>query len=228
MTIAAIPKSVKIPVMLLMATCLGVGGFMLYRNWQQAQQIAANPNLAAAESKKVLLSRVKALVVVPDEDPTVALVSDAEKLKDQRFFATAENGDQVLIFTNAKKAILYRPSLNKVVEIAPITAPPTEVTPALVAPVTVVIYNGTTTKGLAASLETKLTTTFPGITILEKENAVGTDYEKTVVVDVTGGHETDAKGIAAALGGVVQPLPKGETKPAAGDVLIIVGGDFKP
>lgn len=228
MVLSRLPRYILIPLVFFMATCLGVGGFLLYRNWQQSQQAAANPNLAAAESKKVLLSRVKALVVVPDEDPTVALVSDATKLKDQRFFANAENGDQVLIFTNAKKAILYRPSLNRVVEIAPITAPASDSATAAVAPVRVVIYNGTTTKGLAAALENKLQTSFPGITILKKDNAVGTEYAETVVVDLTGTHATDAKGIAEALNGVVKPLPKGETKPADGDVLVIVGGNFKP
>jgi len=39
-------------------------------------------------------------------------------LADQGFFKSAENGDKVLIFVNAGKAILYRPTLNKVVDVA--------------------------------------------------------------------------------------------------------------
>lgn len=220
------PPAVKLLLVLALATLLGIGGFLLYRTWQQKQEAAANPSLAAEQSKKVLLDRVKALVVIPDEDPTVAMVSDATKLKDQPFFAAAENGDQVLIFTVAKKAVLYRPSLNRVVEIAPISAPATQAAAAAVQPVTVVIYNGTTTKGLAAALETRLRRQLPGITIARTDNAVGTAYAHSVVVDLTGRHAADAQGIAEAVGGTVQSLPKGETKPSDGDVLIIVGADF--
>jgi hypothetical protein len=50
----------------------------------------------------------------------VATVSDASKLQSQQFFAKAQNGDKVLIFTNAKRAVLYRPSTNKVIEYAPV------------------------------------------------------------------------------------------------------------
>ncbi len=54
------------------------------------------------------------------ETPTIATVLDKEKLADQAFFNKSENGDKVLIYTTAKKAILYRPSTKKVIEVAPI------------------------------------------------------------------------------------------------------------
>lgn len=73
-----------------------------------------------ADSKK-LLEKVSELIILPkDEQPTIATVTDIEKLKDQAFFANAEVGDRVIIYTNAKKAILYRPSENKIVEVAPL------------------------------------------------------------------------------------------------------------
>jgi hypothetical protein len=55
------------------------------------------------------------------ETPTVATISDKEKLKDQPFFKMAENGDILFAYTTAMQAILYRPSTNKIINVAPIT-----------------------------------------------------------------------------------------------------------
>lgn len=65
-----------------------------------------------------LISEVSLLIALPtDEKPTVATVTDLEKVKDQPFFKNAKNGDKVLIYTNAKKAILYRPSEKRIIEV---------------------------------------------------------------------------------------------------------------
>ncbi len=79
------------------------------------------PQLAAQEDTNKLLERVGRLIVLPvGEEPTIATVSDPEKLKDQAFFAQAQIGYKVLIYANAKKAILYDPSEDKIVEVAPV------------------------------------------------------------------------------------------------------------
>ena len=56
-----------------------------------------------------------------DEVPTVATISDKEKLAGQTFFARAENGDILFAYTTAMEAILYRPSTNKIINVAPIS-----------------------------------------------------------------------------------------------------------
>lgn len=55
-----------------------------------------------------------------NEQPTVATVTDVSKLAGQEFFANAQTGDKVLVYTKARKAILYRPSIDKIVEMAPL------------------------------------------------------------------------------------------------------------
>ena len=76
---------------------------------------------AAQASDQQLISEVSGYVVLPqNETPTVATVNDVSRLKNQVFFLNAQNGDKVLIFSQAKTAILYRPSTKKIVEYAPI------------------------------------------------------------------------------------------------------------
>lgn len=78
--------------------------------------------LAANEADEIIKS-VGMLMDLPDEEPTVATVSDVEKLKDQDFFSRAQNGDKVIIFPKAQKAILYRPATDKIIEVALYTPP---------------------------------------------------------------------------------------------------------
>lgn len=74
-------------------------------------------DVAQAEIDDVT-KKVSLLMDVPSETPTIASISDASKLREQPFFAKAQNGDKVLIFNAAQKAVLYRPSTNKIIEVA--------------------------------------------------------------------------------------------------------------
>ncbi len=65
-----------------------------------------------------ITEKVGLLMDIPSEAPTIASISDASKLRSQAFFAKAQNGDKVLIFNAAQKAVLYRPSTNKIIEVA--------------------------------------------------------------------------------------------------------------
>ncbi len=68
---------------------------------------------------------VSRLMVLPEtEQPTLATVSDVTKLKDQAFFANAKTGDKVLIYPNSRKAILYSPSLDKIIEVSSLNLSP--------------------------------------------------------------------------------------------------------
>lgn len=92
----------------------------LYRKLSNAQ----NPDKKVKEEVDKTLSQVGKLMVLPTgEIPTVANVTDPSKLKDQPFFANAKEGDKVLIYEQSRKAILYSPSLNKIIEVSPINLP---------------------------------------------------------------------------------------------------------
>lgn len=89
--------------------------------FMQYRALSADPQQQARQETATLVAAVSQLMILPEgEDPTIATVADTEKLKDQPFFANAEVGDKVLLFTTSKRAILYRPSANKIIEVAPI------------------------------------------------------------------------------------------------------------
>ena len=73
----------------------------------QNMNLKKNPQAASQKETTELVAKVSKLVVLPEgETPTIATVSDPEALKDQPFFAQAEKGDKVLIYTNSKKAVV--------------------------------------------------------------------------------------------------------------------------
>lgn len=89
--------------------------------YTQYKNIKQDPIEQTREEVKDLISEVSNLIVLPEnETPTIATVSDPEKLAGQAFFANAKKGFKVLIYTEAKKAILYDPVAKKIIEVAPI------------------------------------------------------------------------------------------------------------
>jgi len=196
------------------------------------QQRLANPSLFAQEETKKYIAMVAKLMILPtDETPTLATVSDAEKLKNQPFFANAANGDKVLIYTNAKKAILYRPSINKIIDVAPVNIGPAataSATPTGTAAETIkfTLRNGTSIVGLTKKFETDLKAKVPNEEVLDRDNAVRKDYEHSILVNIKGTQGAYAATIANDLGLTVAPIPADESTPS-GDFLVILGMDKK-
>lgn len=72
---------------------------------------------------RAILEEVGKLVILPEgEEPSIATVTDLGPLRGQEFFKNAQIGDKLIIFSVSKKAILYRPTTNNIVEIAPINS----------------------------------------------------------------------------------------------------------
>ena len=116
---------------------LGFGAWKYQEMSMQLRELKTNPSKLqqfAQDDQQTVVTDVGKLMVLPTgEVPTVAQVSDATKLKSQPFFANAQNGDRVLIYTKAGKAILYRPSINKIIDVAPVNLG-TNVTPTSTSP----------------------------------------------------------------------------------------------
>ncbi len=95
----------------------------LYGNltlWNKVKTLQ-NPQAAAESQVRQIIAQVGKLIVLPqNETPTIATVSDLAPLKSQPFFVNAAIGDQVLIYAQARKVVLWRPAENKIIEVAPL------------------------------------------------------------------------------------------------------------
>jgi hypothetical protein len=123
------PKTVIIVVIVLaILAVVTAGTTYFYIKYQKAQKevqtIKSDPNnvqKAVKEEARKTIEEVGKLVELPQgEEPTVVAITDIDKLKNQPFFANAKNGDRVIIYTIAKKAIIYDPATKKIIEVGPV------------------------------------------------------------------------------------------------------------
>lgn len=218
-----------------------LAGYLAYQYYQTnlvARTIATKTVLNKDEMKK-LVDEIGKIAKLPQrEEPSIATVTDINKLRDQPVFADSKNGDRVLLYTNAQKVVIYDPVSRKIVNIAPLTAGNAQAvnntsvsssaTPAA-APVQnqarIVLRNGTSVTGLASKIETEIKKSFPKANIIDKDNALKENYDKTIVVILNESAKDAAINLAQSLNSSVAGLPPGETKPVGADILVIIGKD---
>ncbi len=106
-------KTVNWLVILLVVAMIAVvsGGVVLFRNLGAGEALSEEATVADLG---------KIMVLPENEVPSIATVVDPSKLAEQIFFAQAAEGDKLVLYPEAKKAILYRPSTNMVVEVMPL------------------------------------------------------------------------------------------------------------
>jgi hypothetical protein len=89
--------------------------------WSQLSEIKKDPLKAALTETTDTITAVGKIMLLPDnETPKVATLTDADltKIKSQAFFINAKVGDKVLVYSTARKVILYNPNINKIIEVA--------------------------------------------------------------------------------------------------------------
>ena len=200
-----------------LSTFAAVRFYDLYKTYEAKVPVS---DKEAEKEVAVLVTQLKKIMEVPDEKPVVATVKDKHTLKSQQaFFAQAENGDKLIVFQTARKAILFRPSIGKIIESGPLITTPTQ---QQTQTIKVAVYNGTTQAGLATKVEENIKKAAGASIVTSVADAKSKDYAKTIVVDITGKNKQSAEDVAKFLGATVSTLPAGETKPDA-DILIIAG-----
>ena len=209
----------RIIFMLILITALVAAGYFYW----QYQSLSGNKD---EKEIKRIVAEIGKVMMLPEEQPTLATVTDKEKLVGQRFFMNCQNGDKLLIFPLASKAILYRPAKKLIIEVASVQATQNnnENQPALLTNFKLVILNGTETSGVAAQFEKEVAGKVIGLDVYKKETALKKDYLQTVVVVVNSQAKAKAEELAKVIKAKIVDLPEGE-KDFGADVLVIVGKD---
>lgn len=219
-------RAIVIFLCIIVVVLLTASGYF-YWQYHTSQQMLKNPSAALQNEAEELVNKVSKLMILPkDDQPTIATVADIKKLQGQVFFKNAKNGDKVLIYSKTKKAILYDPTANKIIEVAPLNlVQPTAVVGSTVSPAIarVALYNGAGTVGLTTKAEKNIQAQLKNVQVAMKENASKNTYEKTIVVDLTGKNTAIAAQLAKVLTGERGELPVGEAKPSNIDIIIILG-----
>lgn len=229
---------------------VAASAFYYHQQYKAAQKILSSNAKLNPHETEMLVEKIGQLMILPtDEIPMIATISNKDQLMkaDQinaAFFSNSANGDKILIYKKAGKAVIYRPSTNQLVEVGPVNIEQKQTAEAVAGiettasdsakteegtstpstePISVTILNGTKTPGLAKKAEGEINS--PQLKVVARGNAVN-DQEKTIVVDLTGKQASGAQTIAARLkGSVVKTLPEGEVQPSS-DILIILGQDY--
>lgn len=189
----------------------GAAGYFFFKY----QNIKKNPNQVAQAEVNRVAKLVGQLIALPnDESPTLATIQDKDKIKDQPFFANTKNGDIILIYTKAKKAIIFREKENKIINVGPISIDQQNGTP-------VALVNA---GGNIDSVKKALSDKFgANVTVASTTDAKNkANVKQLTVVDSAGNSGDLAKQIADAIGGTVGSLPSGETAPAGANIVIFV------
>lgn len=201
---------------------LVVGGYFTYQYWNIQKGIL--PQKASQEEIKRLTTAVGKHMLLPtNETPTIGTITDIKKLKGQTFFDKAKNGDKILIYTNTKEAILYSPSKDIILGVAPITIGGQQPSQTSIAHLG--LRNGTDSSGLLYKVEADIQRAFPGANVVLKDQAKRTDYLTTIVIPLSDAANGAASELAKAFNATVSTLPATEPKPSGVDILVILGKD---
>lgn len=98
----------RVVITLVIAVWAGATGWLGWSYYQTQQNIQKN-------DAKTVVNKLKTLMEVPTEEPLVATITDADKLKENEpFYRNAQNGDKVVIWK--EKAVIYRMEQNKIID----------------------------------------------------------------------------------------------------------------
>src|SRR5690606_25359746 len=128
------------------------------------------------------------------------------------FLEQAVNGDKVLLYYKAKKAVLFRPSEMRIIHHGAYTPPDAKV----------FVRKGTGSDERVEEVLNQLEDV-EDIAIASRDNSPKSDYQGVILVSITDRYDDKLRELEELFGVKVSRLPSGESFPDA-DILVIVGG----
>lgn len=231
---------------------VGLSGFFFFK-WQIAKRAVGDPEVALEQAQREIdqvVAKVGKLILLPDgETPNLVKIDDKEKISENlEFFKDSSNGDQVLIYREAQKAYLYRPSENWLINVGSVTfeessdgeiqaevlegGKATEIGEVagvqrdedeVTTEYSFAVRNGAAIGGLAGTYSLLIEEKIAGAKVLETGNAQENEYQESFLVSfVEDGGQAEL--VAQILGLELASLPASEATPET-DFLVVVGRD---
>ena len=106
-----------------------ISAFFIFKYLQVSRELAdlkANPAQLTAlleNQNQKTLNQLGQLMELPQETPRIITISDKNSIANEPLLSKAEVGDTFVVYATARKAILYRPSQNKIIDVIPVSAP---------------------------------------------------------------------------------------------------------
>ncbi len=86
--------------------------------YKKSKVVTMKEENTAQEQLEETLTLLGSIAILPaGDEPVLAIVSDPSQLKNDAFFVDSQIGDRVIIYPKIGRAFLYRPSVNKIVNI---------------------------------------------------------------------------------------------------------------
>lgn len=96
-----------------------IAAFSLTMAGVYKNQMAQKQKKRAAEEQAVV-DKIYKLLRLPNETPIFMTVYNEKDFQNNDLFRVVKTGDKILVYLNAKQAIIYRPSTNQVIEVLPV------------------------------------------------------------------------------------------------------------
>lgn len=178
-------------------------------------------NKGQQERSTVMLLVGKLILLPKDEDPTFAVVTDKNEVKDPFLADKVQNNDDILVYAKNRLVIVYRPSINKIVTVGAVSADPALTESA---GTTISVLDGSNDPKKAAVILSKIQRAYPDSTVTDGGRTNRQDFPGTIVIDNTNAKDNLVDALTSLIAGKRGVMPISEAKMGT-DIEIIVGND---
>jgi len=103
---------------IIIATFLIIGWLGAIYFYNQYNKIANDPQVVAQKQTTKVLADLYSIMELPENElPSISTITDISALTGNPFFARAQNGDVLIVYTQGQQAIIFRQSMKKIINV---------------------------------------------------------------------------------------------------------------